>query len=170
MESLHERIEEVCKGVRRVLQQEMDSASRIGEAYLSRQHLLVFIGLEVLSLNRNVQSLEARITAMSETQQQQHDAIMAALGTVNTNLVTFNKTAQDLSDEVAALKAANPTVDFTDAETLATGLVAQSGKMITDFPDPGAQTTGGASTGDGSTGTAPAQSDPAAGTAAPNPS
>jgi len=158
MENLGQGIDEVFEGVRRVLRHEGGPRAHFGESTFLSQHFLVFIGLELLSLNRNVQTLEARITAMAETQQQQHDTIMAALGTVNTNLVTLNTTGKDLVAEIASLKAQQgngETVDFSDAEALATGMVTQTAQMITDLPDPGPQATTG---------------DPGTGTSAPNPS
>lgn len=78
---------------------------------------------------------------MAETQQQQHDAIMASLNTAVTNLTTINTTGVDLLAEVQALKTANPGVDFTDAETLASQIVTQSAATIAAVPDPGAPPT-----------------------------
>lgn len=76
---------------------------------------------------------------MAETQQQQHDAIMASLNTAVTNLTTINTNGIDLLAEVQALKSANPGVDFSDAEALASQIVTQSAATIVAVPDPGPQ-------------------------------
>jgi hypothetical protein len=61
-------------------------------------------------LLRLIEALEVRMVTMSETVQQQIDAVTAQLTTIDAK-VTAAKTA--IMDEIAALQAANPSADFT---------------------------------------------------------
>ena len=94
----------------------------------SDRHLLHFLGLTLVSLQRQLNAIQERLNAMptAADQKQQHDDIMTALqelvqdeANLAATLVLTDKALDSISQQLATATASTPNlVDFSDVQSL----------------------------------------------------